>query len=151
MIVVADDTDILVLLLYFWNSEMCDIVLQSMKNKGNMVNIRNVVSYLNKIVVKNLLLIHAWGGCDTVFNQGKTAILEKENPEVVEIYGIFDNPSETQKDTGKAGIRLFTVMYCMVFLFCFSIRIFKVFQTSVSAYSWETCKNYVFLMFSVGV
>ena len=83
MIVVADDTDILVLLLYFWNSEMHDIVLQSMKNKGNMVNIRNVVSYLNKIVVKNLLLIHAWGGCDTVFNQGKTAILEKENPEVV--------------------------------------------------------------------
>ena len=151
MIVVADDTDILVLLLYSWNSEMRDIVLQSMKNKGNMVNIRNVVSYLNKIVVKNLLLIHAWGGCDTVFNQGKTAILEKENPEVVEIYGIFDNPSATQKDTGKAGIRLFTVMYSMVFLFCFSIRIFKVFQTSASAYSWETCKNYVFLMFSVGV
>ena len=65
-IVVADDTDILILLLYFWNSEMGDIILQSMsKNKENMVNIRNVVSHLNKTAVKNLLLLHALGGCDT--------------------------------------------------------------------------------------
>ena len=79
VIVVADDADILVLLLYFWNSEMGDIILQSMsKNKENMVYIRNVVSHLNKTVVKNLLLIHAWGGYHTtssLCNQGKNAIL----------------------------------------------------------------------------
>ena len=76
------------------------------------------------------------------FNQGKTAILnliEKENPEVLKIYGTFDNLSATQEDIGKVGIRLFTVMYGMVCLLCFSIRIFNVFQTNVSAYSRKTC------------
>ena len=55
MIVVADDTDILVLLWYIWNSEMGDIILQSMsKKKENIVNVRNAVSHLNKTVVKNM-------------------------------------------------------------------------------------------------
>ena len=56
-----------------------------------------------------------------MFNQGKTAILnliEKENRQVLEICDIFGNPTATQEDIGKAGIRLFTVMYGMV---CFSI------------------------------
>ena len=66
VIVVADDTDILVLLLYFWNSEMGNIILRSMsENKENMVNIRNVFSHLNKSVVRNFFLIHAWGRYDT--------------------------------------------------------------------------------------
>ena len=89
-----------------------------------------------------------------MFNQGKTAILnliEKENPDVLDICGIFDDPSATQEDIGKAGIRLFTVMYGMVYLLCFSIRKFNVFQTNVSAYSRKTCKTSGFLMFSVGV
>ena len=101
VIVVAYDTDILVLLLYFWNSEMGDIILQSMsKSKENMVNIRNIFSHLNKTVVKNLQL--------------------------------------TQEDISKAGIRLFTVMYGMASLFCFSIKIFNVFQDNVFAYSGKT-------------
>ena len=101
VIVVAYDTGILVLLLYFWNSEMGDIILQSVsKIKENMVNIRNAFSHLNKTVVKNLQL--------------------------------------TQEVIGKAGIRLFTAMYGMVSLFCFSIRIFNVFQKDVFAYSRKT-------------
>ena len=86
---------------------MGNIVLQSMsKNKENMVNIRSVFSHLNKAIVKNLLLIHAWGGCETisfVFNKGKTAILnliENENPEVLDICDIFGNRSATQEDIG---------------------------------------------------
>ena len=56
----ADDTDILVLLFYFWNSEMGDIILQSMsKNKEKMANIKNIFSHLNKTVVKK-----AGGGFD---------------------------------------------------------------------------------------
>ena len=44
--VVADDTDTLLLLWYFWNSEMNNIILQSIsKNKENMVNIENVLSF----------------------------------------------------------------------------------------------------------
>ena len=60
VILIAHDTNILGLLLYFWNSEMSDIILQSIpKNKGSMINTRNVFSHLNKTVGKSLL-IHAW-------------------------------------------------------------------------------------------
>ena len=55
-----------------------------------------------------------------MFNHGKTAILnliEKENRQVLEICDIFGNPTATQEDIGKAGIRLFSVMYGMVCLF----------------------------------
>ena len=55
LIVVAN---ILVLLLYFWKSEMGDIILQSMfKKQENLVNTRNVSSHVNKTVEKKLLLI----------------------------------------------------------------------------------------------
>ena len=145
----------LALLLYFWISEICDIILHSKSmNKENMANIRNVFCHLNKTIVKNLLLIHTWRGCDTtslVLIQGKTAIfnlIEKENPEVLDICGLFDNSSTTQEDIGKAGIWLFTVMYGTVCLLYFSIRIFNVFQTNVSAYSRKICKNYWFSVFN---
>ena len=45
---------------------MGDITLQSVpKDKEAMADISNAFIHLNKTVVKNLLLIHAWGGCDT--------------------------------------------------------------------------------------
>ena len=90
VIVVADDTDILALYLNFWNSEIGDIILQS------MFKIRNVLSHLNINFLKKLLLYHTWVQCHTLsfaFNHGKTAILnliEKENSEILKICGIFD-------------------------------------------------------------
>ena len=102
------------------------------KNKEN----RNVFSHLNKTVVKNLLLIHACGGCDTissVFNQEKSAILsliEKGNLKILNACAIFDYPSATQKGIGKARFRVFTVMYGMVCLPSFSIRIFNAIETN---------------------
>ena len=60
VILVAHDTNILGLLLYFWNSEMSDIILQSIpKNKESTINTRNIFRHLNKTVGKSLL-IHAW-------------------------------------------------------------------------------------------
>ena len=71
-------------------------------------------------------------------------LIEKENPKVLEICDIFDNPSAIQEYIGKAGIRLFTVMYGMVCLLCFFLRVFNAFQTHVSAYSRKRCKNFWF-------
>ena len=95
VIVEVDDTDILVLYLHFWNSEIGDIILQS------MFKIRNVFSHLNMIFLKKLLLYHVWVECHTssfVLNHGKNAILnliEKENPEILDICGIFDINKKT--------------------------------------------------------
>ena len=74
--VVADDTDILVLLMYHWNSGMNEIHFYTTKT----VNKKKVpVQYSTKHQVNNqpltthLLSAHAWGGCDTtsaIHNQG---------------------------------------------------------------------------------
>ena len=66
--VVADDTDILVLLMYHWNSSMNDIQFAT-KKKVDKINVP--VQYSIKHLVENqphtrhLLFAHAWGGCDT--------------------------------------------------------------------------------------
>ena len=69
--VVAEDTDILVLLLYVWNTGIEEIFhdIRTKKEAGN----------LNYNFIKNLLFIHAWSGCDTTsatFNQGKTTLMK---------------------------------------------------------------------------
>ena len=147
----------LALLLYFWISEICDIILHSKSmNKENMANIRNVFCHLNKTIVKNLLLIHTWRGCDTtslVLIQGKTAIfnlIEKENPEVLDICGLFDNPSTTQEDIGKAGIWLFTVMYGTVCLLYFFLQYLMYFRPMFLHTLGKCVKTTGFLMFSMG-
>ena len=67
--VVADDTDILILLLYFWNSKMEEIVLKH-ENRGphgleKLVYIDQIATHLDNAIRNNLLFIHAFTGCDT--------------------------------------------------------------------------------------
>lgn len=118
--VVADDTDILILLLYYWNSEMSDIFMRSEARRTKSLKITNigkVVQKLSSVVIRNLLFIHAWEGCDTTsatFNHGKTAILklvEKEHEGVMHICTTFDNMHATTEEIGAAGIQLFKIMY----------------------------------------
>ena len=81
-IVVAGDTDILILLIYFWNSEMADVYLRTEEKKYQpvkLVKIRSVVEYLSSDVVHNILFIHAWSCCDTTsatYGHEKTALLK---------------------------------------------------------------------------
>ena len=80
--VVAEDTDILILLLYFWNKEMSNVSMRSEPRKGQELkefNIGQMAKKLNENIVKHVLFIHAWGGCDTtsaIFNQGKNKIMK---------------------------------------------------------------------------
>ena len=81
---VADDIDILVMLLLMWDETMGVLFLRhearkSIKKDLEIISIINVTSSLPSHVKENLLFIHAWGGCDTtsaLFGQGKTAVLK---------------------------------------------------------------------------
>ena len=70
--VVADDTDIAVMLVHHWEDRMADIFfLQERWNKS--WSIKNA-STMNKPIKHHLLYIHAWSGCDTVssvYGKGK--------------------------------------------------------------------------------
>ena len=88
------------------------------RKKGMMViDIGEVVRKLDHNVVRNLLFIHAWGGCDStsaIFNQGKTTLLrlvEKGRKEVLDICSVFNTPTATTDEIGTAGIKLFAILY----------------------------------------
>jgi len=64
VIVVADDTDILVLWLYHWKEIMSDIYFQSEPNKSqrkrvNVSKIRDLAAKAEKVNVSNILFVHA--------------------------------------------------------------------------------------------
>ena len=120
--VVADDTDILVLLLHHYRStDMADIFLLSEAAKRQrqgikFINVRRLVNVLGQTLMSHLLFIHGWSGRDTTstfFNQGKTAILRKleKSEEVQGISRLFNCSNVTQEQVAEAGLRLFDLMY----------------------------------------
>lgn len=77
VVVFADDTDILILLMHHWNSYMRDIYFSIEKLEGarrvqRQWNIRSVVE--SQPHADHILFAHAWGGCDTTsatYRRGK--------------------------------------------------------------------------------
>lgn len=76
VVVVASDTDILVLLMFHWEVGM-DIFMYAETGKRNTGqkewNIEDLVLSAGEKVTRNILFIHAWTGCDTtsaIYRQG---------------------------------------------------------------------------------
>ena len=77
--VIAADIDVLIMLLYFWNNEMANILMLSdsaqRKEKSLKVyNIKEIAEKLNHEILKYLLVIHPFTGCDTtssIYDEGK--------------------------------------------------------------------------------
>ena len=82
-----------------------------------VVNIKDTAEKLKPVIIRNLLFIHAWGGCDTTsatFGQGKNKILgfvEKDTVETRKICSVFDKANASQEEIGAAGIELFGLLY----------------------------------------
>ena len=76
--VIADDTDVAILLLYHWNPELCDIILTSERSKKSW-SIMNCCEDVTPQLKTALLAIHAFSGCNTtsaIFGFGKTKLLK---------------------------------------------------------------------------
>jgi len=74
VVVVADDTDVAVMLLYHWKETQFDIFLQSQSKCWSI----NEASSSIKDIKEHLLFIHAWSGYDstsTIFGKGKSSFL----------------------------------------------------------------------------
>ena len=78
IVVVASDTDILMLLMFHWKEEMNIYMLAETPNKKDVDrefwNIENLVKEAGEVVKSHILFIHAWSGCDTtsaICGQGK--------------------------------------------------------------------------------
>ena len=115
-ITVADDTDVLVMLLHFWNSEMVNISLLSRKKAERLIDIGEVADKIDWVVLRSLLFIHAFCGCDTtstVHGKRKTSIVRllQKNQDVKEACKTFMNESATKDEVKKAGCLVFVLLY----------------------------------------
>ena len=79
MMVVADNTDNAIMLLYHWNGEMSEIIFNSKKTEAAL-SIPSACSNLED--KEHLLFVHAWSVCDTVsatYGKGKTSFVKLVN------------------------------------------------------------------------
>jgi hypothetical protein len=84
VLVVADDTDIAVMLLYHWSENSSDIHLLQERSKKYCSNIDSQNGV--KEIKEHLLFLHAWSGSDTTsatYGKGKgtvTTLITKSEP-----------------------------------------------------------------------
>ena len=78
IVVVASDTNILVLLMFHWKEGMSIYMLVETPNKKDVDRefwkLENLVKEAGEVVTSHILFIHAWSGCDitsTIYGQGK--------------------------------------------------------------------------------
>ena len=83
--VVADDTDVLVLLVHHFSANMSDIYMLSEMNRVPSVRrliipVRAVREAMGDTAAEQLLAVHAISGCDTtsaLFGHGKSSVFRK--------------------------------------------------------------------------
>ena len=77
VVLIADDTDIFVMLIYHWKSEMKNIFFQQKMLRG--WNIASLFPRLDK-VKDHILFVHPMTGCDTIsatYRKGKKSFLNQ--------------------------------------------------------------------------
>ena len=109
--VVADDTDVLILLIYHWKPSMADIYFHSeakkSQKKGLVVfKISDLSSNIGQVITANILFLHAWSGCDTTsatYGHGKTSLLKKikNSEELQQISSSMCDPDATAEQLVK--------------------------------------------------
>ena len=114
IVVVADDTDIAVMLLYHWQDGMHPIYfLQERMNRAwSIAELQPSITDIKE----HLLFIHAWSGCDTVsaiYGRGKALMVSllRSSSTLKRAARLFTNPTSTQTDIGNAAVLIMKLMY----------------------------------------
>lgn len=114
VVVVADDTDIAVMLMYHWKDSMADVIfyLERLQQGWSMKSVTPTVAEIKE----HLLFIHAWTGCDTVsapFGKGKTSFLQlfAKSEELKDISTCMTDVWATVDDVGNQSIDTFRILY----------------------------------------
>ena len=125
--VLADDTDILCLLLhhmYHSNNKneiyLKNMTIQSNKDERVSYNINDIIRSTKKEYLEHLLFCHAFTGCDTtsqIHNFGKKSIFSKlkMSKDLQHLSEQFYQASATVNEIGNASIRVFELLYSTTF------------------------------------
>jgi len=117
--VVADDTDVLVLLLYHFKHNMSDIFMSEMARRRSarmaVTPIHTVRNAIGDKATNQLLVIHAISGCDTtsaLLGQGKVSVfknISRHNDTVI-LCEKIESLTASRVDVVEAGCKLMTVV-----------------------------------------
>ena len=115
VIVVADDTDVVLLLLYHWNDTMADIKITSERTKAAF-STKSFINSHSTLLKPYLLVLYSWTGCDTtsaIQMKGKTSLLKKieMSLQVRQMLDTLRDLNADQLEVVVAGIELFLEMY----------------------------------------
>ena len=112
--VVADDTDVAVMLIYHWNEELSDIYFH--KERGDKCwSIREALKSLSSIK-QHILFIHAWSGCDSVsaiFGKGKPSFFKLVSKSI-SMQAVSETISDhwaTSEEVSDASLKAFKELY----------------------------------------
>lgn len=119
--VVADDTDILVLLVSHYQSDMADVfmlseIARSRSAKVCLIPVRAVKEHIGQKAALQILAIHALSGCDTtsaVFGHGKGTVFRQivQSPDSLQLTDILGCAEATHEAVFEAGKRLLIMLY----------------------------------------
>jgi len=115
--VVADDTDVPILLTHHWQTSMADIYMKHEargKSSEAFISIRKVKLNFGCGVSCRLLVIHAFTGCDTtsgIYSHGKITSLKKlAANSVARWLDDLECATATQEEVGVAGNQLMVAL-----------------------------------------
>ncbi|KAG1668548.1 Protein FAN [Nymphon striatum] len=113
-IVVADDTDVAVMLLYHWNENISDVFFLQERGKKCWSIRKAQLEVLD--FKEHLLFIHAWSGCDStsaIFGKGKASFLNlvKKSKIIQLVSETICDYWATQSDVGDASMKAFVELY----------------------------------------
>lgn len=110
VVVVGDDTDLLVLLLHHLSPRHHVIFLQTARK---ILNIRILQDNLGPDLTASLLFLHAITGCDTTsrpYSIGKVMAMSKSH-QLKDPASLFMNPNQSHDDVNKHGQASLEVLY----------------------------------------
>ena len=113
-VVVADDTDIAMMLLHHWNEEMFEIYFLQERGK-KCWNIKQIQPKITSIK-EHLLFVHAWSGCDTtsaIYGKGKPSFLKmvKKSEDLQSVSEKMSDYWATHEEISESAVSAFKIIY----------------------------------------
>ena len=119
--VVANDTDVLVLLVYHFTPPLNNVYLHSEvstrnSNRTTLWSIRDIRSAIGENAARQLLVIHAISGCDStscLYGQGKASVWRKitSNDSTLPLTDVIESLHVSHESVVEAGLKLLTLLY----------------------------------------
>ena len=112
--IISDDTDVLILLVYWVRKLMITSLVQLEKWDGSVLHANDIAAATGDKILQ-LLRMHAVIGCDTVsypFKKGKIIALSKpQKGAFPELYSVVGEETATHEKLMRAGQNFFAALY----------------------------------------